>query len=72
MRRRRIGKSYCTATGLKVSRRVGRLVEFESALEGDLISVLKFSPAVETFEEQPITIRWFDASGKTDPCTPIS
>jgi hypothetical protein len=69
MSKRRIGKSYCTVTGLKVSRRIGRMVEFESPLELDLITILEFSPIVETFEEQPITIRWIDAGGKEHPYT---
>jgi hypothetical protein len=64
MSKRHTGKSYCTVTGLKVSRCVGRMVEFESPLERDLISIMEFSPIVETFEEQPITIRWVDGSGK--------
>jgi TnsA endonuclease N terminal/TnsA endonuclease C terminal len=70
MSKRHIGKSYCTVTGLKVSRRVGRMIEFESPLERDLISILEFSPIVETFEEQPLTIRWADAGGKEHPYTP--
>jgi hypothetical protein len=70
MSKRHIGKSYCTVTGLKVSRRVDRMVEFESLLERDLISILEFSPIVETFDEQPITIRWIDAGGKEHPYTP--
>jgi hypothetical protein len=70
MNKRHIGKSYCTVTGLRVSRRMGRMVEFESLLERDLITILEFSPIVETFEEQPITLRWVDSSGKTHPYTP--
>jgi hypothetical protein len=46
------------------------MVEFESPLERDLISILEFSPVVETFEEQPLTIRWVDAGGKAHPYTP--
>ncbi|HTF65454.1 MAG TPA: TnsA endonuclease N-terminal domain-containing protein [Edaphobacter sp.] len=70
MSKRHIGKSYCTVTGLKVSRRVGRMVEFESLLERDLITILEFSPVVKTFEEQPITIRWLDSGGKEHLYTP--
>jgi hypothetical protein len=39
------------------------MIEFESPSERDLISILEFSPIIETFEEQPITIRWVDGSG---------
>jgi len=70
MSKRHIRKSYCTVTGLKASRRAGRMVEFESPLERDLISIMEFSPIVETFEEQPLTIRWVDAAGKEHPYTP--
>ena len=70
MSKRRVGKSYCNVTGLKASWRVGRMVEFESPLERDLITILEFSPIVETFEEQPITIRWVDSGGKEHPYTP--
>jgi hypothetical protein len=68
--KRHIGKSYCTVTGLKVSRRVGRMIEFESPLERDLISILEFGPIVDAFEEQPITVRWVDGSGKEHTYTP--
>jgi hypothetical protein len=46
------------------------MVEFESPLERDLISIMEFSPIVETFEEQPLTIRWVDAGGKEHLYTP--
>jgi hypothetical protein len=34
----------------------------------DLISIMEFSPIVETFEEQPFTIRWVDSD--EHPYTP--
>jgi hypothetical protein len=43
---------------------------WSSPLERDLISIMEFSPIVETFEEQPLTIRWVDAGGKEHPYTP--
>jgi hypothetical protein len=49
--------------------KLGRMVDFESLIERDLIFVLDFEPDVETFCEQPLTIEYQD-EGKVRHYTP--
>jgi hypothetical protein len=44
--------------------------EYESALEGDLFCLLEFDQEVASFECQPVTIHYEDASHKTRRYTP--
>jgi hypothetical protein len=67
---RKIGKSYVNVTGVVASGRVARMVQFESLLERDLIRLMEFHPSVLDFEEQPITIEWWDATEKPHRYTP--
>ncbi len=43
---------------------------FESTLEQDYFSLLRFNPLVKSFEDQPVTIDWYDDSGKKHRYTP--
>ncbi len=38
--------------------KMGRMIAFESLLERDFIYLLDYDPAVEWFEEQPLTIEY--------------
>lgn len=49
--------------------KLGRMVDFESLIERDLIFVLDFEPDIETFCEQPLTIEYQD-DGKVRHYTP--
>lgn len=49
--------------------KLGRMVDFESLIERDLIFLLDFEPEVETFCEQPLTIEYQD-EGKVRHYTP--
>lgn len=52
--------------GLYPSRKIGRMVAFESILERDVIMLLEFSGAVSSFEEQPIRITYSDGDRMRD------
>lgn len=43
---------------------------FESTLERDWLTLLQFSAEVESFEVQPVKIKWVDAEGKIHTYTP--
>ncbi len=63
---RKIPKNYLSATGVFSSRKNGRSLGYESLLERDLMILLEFDDAVESFEEQPVRIR-FETQGKSRP-----
>jgi hypothetical protein len=58
MAERRLKKSYRSVSGFYPSKKLGRLVQFDSALERDCILLLDFHPAVRSFAEQPVRIPW--------------
>ena len=67
---RRLKKSYKTVTGRFFSRKLSRLVQFDSMLEHDFILLLDMHPAVQTFAEQPIAISWTDEGGERQVYVP--
>ena len=60
---RKLKKSYRNVTGLFYSRRLRRLVQFDSLLERDFIQLLDIHPAVLSFAEQPVRIEFTDEQG---------
>lgn len=50
---RSIGVSYCSLTGEFSSRKLDRLISWESSLERDLYYLLEFDRSVPIYEEQP-------------------
>jgi hypothetical protein len=65
MSARKIPKNYRNVTGVAASKKVNGQAAFESTLERDFLTLLEFSPEVESFEVQPIVIEWIDDAGKT-------
>jgi TnsA endonuclease N terminal len=65
-----IPKNYRNVTGRLASRKNRGLIGFESTLEKDFYLLLEFDPQVETFEEQPVTITYDDATGMRRRYTP--
>jgi hypothetical protein len=60
---RKLKKSYQNVTGFFHSNLLRRLVQFDSILERDFILLLDVHPAVRWFSEQPMKIRFIDATG---------
>ena len=67
---RRLKKSYKTVTGRFFSRKLSRLVQFDSMLEHDFILLLDLHPAVQTIVEQPMAIAWMDECGERQVYVP--
>ncbi len=65
---RQIPPNRRSVTGLVPSRKNGTMVEFESALERDLVTRLEFDPTVVSYHEQPLEI--FYGEGKGRPGVP--
>jgi len=65
-----IPKNYRNVTGRLASSKNRCLIGFESTLEKDFYLLLEFDPQVETFEEQPVTITYDDATGMRRRYTP--
>jgi len=57
-------------TGLVASRKNDRMTGFESSLERDFLLLLDFDPAVARYEEQPVRIKYVDATGRRRTYTP--
>ena len=56
--------------GVFPSLKVGRGMPYESTIERDLLFFLEFSPTVQTYAMQPLTIQGVDADGKPRSYTP--
>jgi hypothetical protein len=67
---RKIPKNYRNVTGVAACAKAVGDAQFESTLERDFLDLLEFSPAVETFEVQPLRIEWRDGNGKPHRYTP--
>ena len=52
---RQIKATYSSLTGRFASRKMNRLISWESALERDFYYLAEYDPSVATIEEQPIT-----------------
>ena len=55
---RKIPKNYRNITGVHASDKSIGEAQFESTLERDFVTVLEFSPDIDQFEVQPVTIKW--------------
>ena len=65
-----VPKNYRNLTGLVYNSRTHSLSAFESSLERDYLLLLDFDPAVECYEEQPVTIKYDDCEGRLHRYTP--
>ena len=65
-----VPKNYRNLTGLVYNSRTQSLSMFESTLERDYLLLLDFDPAVEYYEEQPVTIQYSDNAGRHRRYTP--
>jgi len=59
---RRIPKNYRNVTGIVASRKVRDSAAFESTLERDFYTLLEFTPTVQSYDVQPVEIRWHDGA----------
>ena len=66
---RKIPKNYRNLTGVANSNKANGAY-FESTLERDFLSILEFDAAVQSFDVQPVTIRWADSEGRLREYTP--
>jgi len=57
---RKIPKNYLKVTGTFSSAKNGKSLGYEELLERDLMILLEFDDAVESFEEQPVKIPYID------------
>ena len=62
---RKIPKNYRNITGMAAYSKSVGCAAYESSLERDFLSLLEFCPDVIRFEVQPVSIEWFDDSGKS-------
>lgn len=67
---RKIKKNYRNVTGISSASKAVGQAQFESTLERDFLRLLEFSPEVEQFEVQPLTIHWHDESHTWRSYTP--
>jgi len=67
---RKIPMNYTTLTGDYPSRKVGRMVSYEGTLERDFIVRLESDDSVETYEEQPVEVKYEDKDGEIRSYTP--
>lgn len=65
-----VPKNYRNLTGLVYNSRTSAMTAFESSLERDLLLLLDFDPDVESFEEQPVKITYYDDYGRRHTYTP--
>jgi hypothetical protein len=70
MSARTIPKNFRNITGIAANEKAKGRAGFESTLERDFLTLLEFSPEVNSFEVQPVTIEWKDANGKARKYTP--
>ena len=67
---RKIPKNYRNVTGIAAHSKSVGSAAFESTLERDFLSLVEFSKDVTKFEVQPVSIEWFDTSGKRHTYVP--
>src|SRR5438093_13525364 len=65
-----VPKNYRNLTGLVHNSRTSTMTAFESSLERDLLLLLDFDPDVESFEEQPVKIKYHEDHGRRHTYTP--
>lgn len=59
-----------TSSPVKVTGTVPDGQQFESTIEEDFFTLLRFNRLVDSFEHQPVTLEWLDATGKIREYTP--
>lgn len=59
-----------TSNPVKVTGTVPDGQQFESTIEEDFFTLLRFNRIVDSFEHQPVTLEWQDATGKVRKYTP--
>jgi hypothetical protein len=64
-----IGRSFGLVRGKFPSRKVGRMIHWESQLERDAVYLFEFSSGVTSYREQPLTT-YYTLDGKTRRYTP--
>ncbi len=64
-----IGRSFGLVRGKFPSRKMGRMIHWESQLERDVVLLLEFSPGISAFREQPIRT-YYSLDGNTRRYTP--
>lgn len=64
-----IGRSFGNIRGKFPSRKMGRMIHWESQLERDAVLLFEFSPGILAYREQPIRIH-YSLDGKTRRYTP--
>lgn len=67
---RKIPKNYRNVTGIAAHAKAKGHAAYESTLERDFITLLEFSPEVEAFEVQPVTLEWEDDANRARHYTP--
>lgn len=67
---RKIPTNRRSLTGMISSQKNKRMVAAESSLERDLLILLEFDPTVERYEEQPVSIEYFDRMRNKHRYTP--
>lgn len=67
---RKIPKNYRNITGVAAHSKASGIAAYESSLERDFLSLVEFSADVTQFEVQPVSIEWFDHSGKRHTYVP--
>ena len=65
-----VPKNYRNLTGLVPNSRTQAMTAFESTLERDFLLLLDFDPDVAFYEEQPLTITYYDETGRRRTYTP--
>lgn len=67
---RNIPKNYRNVTGIAAHVKANGTAMYESTLERDFLTTLEFSPNVESYTVQPVTLEWTDAQNSHRSYTP--
>lgn len=69
LKKRKIGYTYTSKSGFHTFRKMD-IIDFESTLERDLLTILEFNDSVLKVIGQPFTIEYIDYQGKQKKYTP--
>lgn len=67
---RKIPKNYRNVTGIAAHAKANGQAMYESTLERDFLTTLEFSPEIESYVVQPVTLEWVDEQNMTKSYTP--
>ena len=67
---RKIPKNYRNVTGIAAHSKSNGQAMYESTLERDFLTTLEFSPEIESYVVQPVTLEWVDDQNKLRSYTP--